>query len=280
MAKGWIKLHRKLFDNPVLTRSRVFSDLEAWIWIITNVNHEKAKVLIGADVMDCNRGEMITSQKKLCMIFRWGNSKLRNFLKRLQKCQMISFETTSKLTLIAVIKYDTYQSSQTDSKLILNRNQIDNKSKTNTNKNEKNVKNVKNDKETDLMFDKFWNLYPRKVNKKKTSITFNRLNKDNKEKAIEGAEAYKEHVKQNKVEIRFVMHPTTFLNGENWDDYIHGQLQQVRPEMFRTDAVNPKFLIGFCSKCGSCDSYDGKSILFEDSRCCSATLTPERINKA
>ena len=279
MAKGWIKLHRKLFDNPVLTRSRVFSDLEAWIWLITHVNHESAQVLIGADVMTCERGEMITSQKKLCMTFRWGNSKLRNFLKRLQKCQMILFKTTTKLTQITVIKYDTYQSSQTENKLISNRKQIDSKSISNTNKNVKNVKNVKNDKEADNMFIKFWDSYPRKINKKRALVIFKRLSGSEKEKAVEGAAAYTKHIKLNKVSEQYVMHPSTFLNGENWEDYIHGQLEAIRPEMFRVDGSG-NFVVGYCSKCGSCDSYEMDSVIFIDSRCCKASLTPERINKA
>ena len=276
MTKGWIKLHRKIFDNPILTRSRIFSDLEAWIWILTNVNHDKAQVLIGADVMEVKRGEMITSQKKLCSTFRWGNSKLRNFLKRLYKCEMILIKTTTKLTQLTVIKYDTYQSIQPKNKSVLNQNQINNKLPSNTNKN---IKNLKNDKELIKQFDIFWNEYPRKVNKKRSLSIFKNLSKEYRGKAVEGAVAYKKHIKLNKVSETYVMHPSTFLNGESWEDYIHGQIESLRPEMFRFDGSG-NFVVGYCSKCGSCESYDPKSILFDDSRCCNASLTPERINKA
>ena len=276
MTKGWIKLHRKIFDNPILTRSRIFSDLEAWIWILTNVNHDKAQVLIGADVMEVKRGEMITSQKKLCSTFRWGNSKLRNFLKRLYKCEMILIKTTTKLTQLTVIKYDTYQSVQPKNKSVLNQNQINNKLPSNTNKN---IKNLKNDKELIKQFDIFWNEYPRKVNKKRSLSIFKNLSKEYRGKAVEGAVAYKKHIKLNKVSETYVMHPSTFLNGESWEDYIHGQIESLRPEMFRFDGSG-NFVVGYCSKCGSCESYDPKSILFDDSRCCNASLTPERINKA
>ena len=276
MTKGWIKLHRKIFDNPILTRSRIFSDLEAWIWILTNVNHDKAQVLIGADVMEVKRGEMITSQKKLCSTFRWGNSKLSNFLKRLYKCEMILIKTTTKLTQLTVIKYDTYQSVQPKNKSILNQNQINNKLPSNTNKN---IKNLKNDKELIKQFDIFWNEYPRKVNKKRSLSIFKNLSKEYRGKAVEGAVAYKKHIKLNKVSETYVMHPSTFLNGESWEDYIHGQIESLRPEMFRFDGSG-NFVVGYCSKCGSCESYDPKSILFDDSRCCNASLTPERINKA
>ena len=284
MAKGWIKLHRKLFDNPILTRSRVFSDLEAWIWIITHVNHEEADVLVGADVMKCDRGMMITSQKKLCATFRWGNTKLRNFLKRLEKCDMIAYESTTKLTGISVIKYDTYQSNQTTNKPIANRKQIEIKSKTNTNKNVEKIRRrntyIHNGQEQTVKeFQMFWNNYPRKVNKKRSYTIFTKLEKDNRKKAVEGAKFYASYVRSNKVNPQYIMHPSTFLNGENWNDYIHGSVQTLNPNMFRYDSTG-KFVVGFCSKCGSCESYEKKTILYEDSRCCDAQLLPERMNKA
>ncbi len=286
MAKGWIKLHRKIFNNPILTRSRTFSDMEAWIWILTNVNHDKAQVLIGADVIQCERGEMITSQKKLCIIFRWGNSKLRNFLKRLHKCKMISFKTNTKLTCITVIKYDTYQSNQTTNKSVLNRKQIDIKLPSNTNKNVKNDKKEKNrwynqgDKELVSLFNKFWNPYPRKINKKRSISIFKNLSKEDKGKAVEGAIAYKKHIKLNKVSEQYVMHPSTFLNGENWDDYIgKDKVRTITVDLFRYDTTG-RSVVGYCSKCNTSDFYDPKSVLFEDSKCCSERIIPERIFKA
>ncbi len=283
MAKGWIKLHRKLFNNPILTRSRIFSDLEAWIWLITHANHDDAQVLIGADVIQCKRGDLITSQKKLCMTFRWGNSKLRSFLKRLQKCQMICYKTTTKLTQITIIKYDTYQSNQIDNKLIVNRKQIENKSKSNTNNNGKNVKNEKNvkknNKNTCHLFDQFWSFYPKKVNKKRAAQLFEKLKDENKEKCIEGAKAYKQHVKMNKIYDQYIMHPSTFINGENWEDFIHGSVTQLHPDMYRFDSTG-MFVVGFCSKCGSCESYEKDSVIFDDSRCCKEQILPDRLNKA
>ena len=280
MAKGWVKLHRKIFDNPILTRSRVFSDLEAWVWLITHVNHEKAQVLIGADVIDCERGQTITSQKKLCSVFNWGNSRLRSYLKRLKKCNMIEYKTNTKLTQITIVKYDTYQSRQIDNKSISNRKQIDNKLISNTNNNIKNDKEVKNNKEIDNIFNKFWENYPRKVNKKKAFTAFKNLNREDKEKAVEGAKAYKEHVKLNKVTSKYVLHPTTFIYGENWEDYLNNEeVRTITVDLFRYDTTG-NAVVGYCSKCNKSDFYDPKAVLFEDSTCCNSQVLPERIFKA
>ena len=90
------------------------------------------------------RGSFVTSQKKLCKEFKWGNSKIRNFLKLLQKDGMIKVKTTSQATHITICNYDTYQDIQTANKSVINKKQTANKSKTNTNNNDNKVNNVNN----------------------------------------------------------------------------------------------------------------------------------------
>ena len=87
--EGWISLHRKILDNPILNRSRKYSPFEAWIWLLLKANHKDNKFMLGSELVKVEKGSMITSQKKLCKQFRWGSTKLRNFLKVLQKDKML-----------------------------------------------------------------------------------------------------------------------------------------------------------------------------------------------
>ena len=96
--EGWISLHRKILENPILNRSRKYSPFEAWIWLLLKANHKDNKFMLGSELVNVEKGSMITSQKKLCKQFRWGNSKLRSFLKVLQKDEMLLLKTTPKAT--------------------------------------------------------------------------------------------------------------------------------------------------------------------------------------
>ena len=140
--EGWISLHRKIMENPILNRSRVYSNFEAWIWLLLKANHKDNKFMLGSELVKVEKGSMITSQKKLCRQFRWGNSKLRSFLKVLQKDKMILLKTNTQSTHITICNYDTYQDKQTANKLQTNRKQTANKLQTNTNNKENNVNNV------------------------------------------------------------------------------------------------------------------------------------------
>ena len=144
MSEGWVKLHRKILDNPVLNRSHVYSPFEAFVWLMLKANHKEGQFVTATEVIPVKRGELITSQQKLCKQFRWGSTKLRNFLKLTQKMQMLCVKTTTKTTQISICNYEAYQDSQNENKSIAKRQQHDSNMIATTNKNVKNVKNVKN----------------------------------------------------------------------------------------------------------------------------------------
>ena len=62
---GWIKLHRKINDNPVLKKSNVYSNFEAFIWLLLRANYDDAKVVIGSSIYQLKNGEMISLNKYL-----------------------------------------------------------------------------------------------------------------------------------------------------------------------------------------------------------------------
>tara|TARA_R110002020_G_scaffold72786_1_gene187064 strand:+ start:2291 stop:3070 length:780 start_codon:yes stop_codon:yes gene_type:complete len=136
---GWIKLHRKINKNPILKKNRIYSNFEAFTWLLLRVNYDDAKVVIGSRIYKVKKGELITSQKKLCKQFGWGNSRLRTFLKLLKNDGMIDFKSNTQLTQLILLNWESYQDtkSQTKSK------QTTNKSQPNTNKKSKEIKKNK-----------------------------------------------------------------------------------------------------------------------------------------
>jgi hypothetical protein len=70
-------------------------------------------------------------------------------------------------------------------------------------------------------FNKFWAIYPRKKGKGQAIKAFEKaLLKTDLETILAGVEAYKEY--EDMYDPQFIAHPTTWLNGERWDDEHEG----------------------------------------------------------
>jgi hypothetical protein len=68
------------------------------------------------------------------------------------------------------------------------------------------------------MFDEFWALYPRKVAKAVARKAFARLTE---QQQLDACKAIDDHIvywKVKEVELEFIPHPSTWLNGERWED--------------------------------------------------------------
>ncbi|HHD6424501.1 TPA: DnaD domain protein [Staphylococcus aureus] len=148
---GWISIDRSIQNHWLFKEKRTFSKFEAWIYLLMEANHSKAKVPIGNQIVTVERGQRLTSILTLSDLFNWSRFKVKTFLDLLESDGMLEVKTTSKYTLITIVNYDFYQSEQ-------GRNQHQNDIKptskqhqTNTNNNDNkdnNEKNVNNEKKT------------------------------------------------------------------------------------------------------------------------------------
>lgn len=89
--------------------------------------------------------------------------------------------------------------------------------------NDKVEKEIKNPK-VEEMFKTFWEIYPRKSDKKKAYICFAKIKnlEDEFENIIKGLNKQREIWVSEKTKINYIPLPTTWLNGERWnDDFIN-----------------------------------------------------------
>ncbi|GBX76258.1 hypothetical protein M6C068_2085 [Staphylococcus aureus] len=155
---GWISIDRSIQNHWLFKEKRTFSKFEAWIYLLMEANHSKAKVPIGNQIVTVERGQRLTSILTLSDLFNWSRFKVKTFLDLLESDGMLEVKTTSKYALITIVNYDFYQSEQ-------GRNQHQNDIKptskqhqTNTNNNDNkdnNEKNVNNEKKKAAAFDFF-----------------------------------------------------------------------------------------------------------------------------
>ncbi|EWN27502.1 primosome subunit DnaD [Staphylococcus aureus M1145] len=166
---GWISIDRSIQNHWLFKEKRTFSKFEAWIYLLMEANHSKAKVPIGNQIVTVERGQRLTSILTLSDLFNWSRFKVKTFLDLLESDGMLEVKTTSKYTLITIVNYDFYQSEQgrnqhqndikpTSKQHQSNINPTSNQHQTNTNNNDNkdnNEKNVNNEKKKAVAFDFF-----------------------------------------------------------------------------------------------------------------------------
>lgn len=153
MDKGWIKLHRKILDCEIwVDDSEKFDKRSAWIDLLLLANHRDKQIIFDNKPMTVERGQYVTSVRKLSARWGWGNQKTLKFLKLLEDLMMITKESDNRRTLITITNYEVYQGcDNTDGTLIDTlidtQSERKQKRKSTTNKNiEEVIKNEKNEK--------------------------------------------------------------------------------------------------------------------------------------
>ena len=256
MNNGYIKLHRKILDNPLVMKSS--DHFAIWMYLLLNAAHKKYDTLIGSERVTLNPGQLVTGRKKIAKDLKINESKVQRILKLFQNCQQIEQQTNNLCRVISILKWDDYQQSNI---------QVNNERT--LYKNTNNIKNIYIDQ-----FNEFWNVYNKKVSKPKAITAYNKALKKVDHKTI--MDALK---KQKKLWVgkdkAYIKHPTTWLNQECWEDeieHIQPAKEFTRPKFQKTPSGLYK---AWCMKCGNKllpNEYQIKG----SSECCGVDMGPEK----
>ena len=142
---GWIKLHRKLLDNPVVMKDS--DHLAVWIYLLLNASHTEYPVLFGGKKISLKAGQLITGRKSIASTLGISESKVRRVLDLFEIDQQIDRQRSNKNSLVSILNWDKYQifDQQIDQQATNKRPTSDQQAT--TNKNNKNIKNIKECKE-------------------------------------------------------------------------------------------------------------------------------------
>lgn len=164
-SKGWVSIHRNLFDHWIWNNKEQFDKRSAWIDLLLMVNHEDKKVLINGQLKLIKRGQRITSLNKLALRWKWSRKKVTNFLQTLEEDDMIILKKEQgKYTLITIVNYSFYQDSDFKKEQVKNKWGTSEEQVRNINNNERIMTN--NDNKIDSLTEKF-----NKLLKNKTSVS-------------------------------------------------------------------------------------------------------------
>lgn len=142
--QGYIKLHRKMLENPICMKDA--DHFALWVYILLQCTHTETSKYFAGNKIILLPGQFITGRDKIAKDLKINRSKVERMLKEFcsKSEQQIEQQTTPQGRLITVLNWSKYQNGEQ-----LDEQQVSNKRATSeqqvsTNKNVNNIKNVKN----------------------------------------------------------------------------------------------------------------------------------------
>lgn len=108
---GWIKLHRKITDNP-LYFSEQFNRSMAWIDLLLLANYADNYFFKRGVRVDVKAGQVGYDLDSLAKRWKWSRGKVERFLKMLENDNQIVRQKNNVTTLISIVNYKEYQQDE------------------------------------------------------------------------------------------------------------------------------------------------------------------------
>jgi hypothetical protein len=103
---GWIKIYRELADHWLAQHPE---KLGWWVLLLLKVAHEDKKVLVGNQLVELKRGQIIASFTFLAELWQTSKRTAERFVELLEKEQMLSRCVSRKVSVITICNYESYQ---------------------------------------------------------------------------------------------------------------------------------------------------------------------------
>ncbi len=188
---------------------------EIWNYLLKEANHK--------DVGNVKRGSTVRSLRDMQEALSWfvgyrkemySKSKCEMATNALRKRGMITTMKTTRGMIITICNYDYYQNPKNY--------ETNNEKSTKPTRNQQSHDTInKNVEETineviNIPFESFWNLYDKKVGRKKAEKAWNSLSSEDRKDIMQVIPNYK----KSKPDKQFRRNPETFLNKTTWEDEI------------------------------------------------------------
>jgi hypothetical protein len=107
MHRGYVKLWRKIFDNPILKgHSNKFA---VWIALLTMANHKEHDELFGGKRITCQPGQFTTGCKQISELCGVPRRTVQDVLNMFEIHQQISQQIKRTNRLISITNWNKYQ---------------------------------------------------------------------------------------------------------------------------------------------------------------------------
>ena len=262
MSNGWIKLHRKTLDNPIVMKDT--DHFAVWMWLLLNATHSDYDTIYEGERVTLKAGQFITGRKIISKELKINESKIQRILKTFEIEQQIEQQTNPRCRLISILRWTDYQLDEQQSE-----QQVNNK-RTLNNKTKNNKKDIYAQE-----FEKLWLLVPKKVSKKKAYQKYILAVKKKDHNEI--YTAFKNQVDNNwkDTDPKFTPALDVWLNNERWDDAVIKSTVQTVNKKKQFRLLPSGMYKGYCAKCAD-TMYLKREEFYKSSPCCGVEFVPEQ----
>ena len=142
--RGFIALHRKVFENPVLGSNPVY--FRAWVWLLCEAKYKPMRQRVPGKTtsIELRRGQLSHARSFLARALDLSEQRVRTFLNRLKIEGMILVEINQGQMVITICNYDDYQIGADESNQQSNQqiNQLPTSHQPELNKDNKEIKDL------------------------------------------------------------------------------------------------------------------------------------------
>lgn len=131
--QGWISLHRKILDNPVVCKDAEY--LSVWIYLLLNATHKSIPAMFKGTKITLQEGQLITGRKTISDKLKVSESKVQRILKAFENEQQIEQQSSNKNRLISIKNWHLYQDAEQRIEQPVNNERTTDEQPVNTNNN-------------------------------------------------------------------------------------------------------------------------------------------------
>ncbi len=145
MKDGWIKLHRRLLDNPRVTDPEWLS---VWVYLLLSATYQPRKMNFDGKIVVLQPGQLITGRHAIANATGVSSAKVYRVLETLKIEQQIEQQAGIKGSMFTVLKWKDYQETEQQTEHGLSSNRAATEQRLSTNKKEitEEIKEQKNRK--------------------------------------------------------------------------------------------------------------------------------------
>ena len=111
MENSWIRLHRKIMDDP-LYFAEPFTKMQAWIDLLLLANFADRVMFIRGNRVTIKRGQVAYSREWFSGRWRWSRGRVERFLTLLESDRKIVQQKSRIISVVTIVNYDFYQNSE------------------------------------------------------------------------------------------------------------------------------------------------------------------------
>lgn len=240
MHRGYTLAWRKETESDIWLMPPIYH--RVWYWIRLNVNFtEKTLPLPKGGSVTVAPGQRITSLRQIAEGVAWSEwgkevmpnvKTIKTVLEWLESNGMITVESNAKGTVISVVNWDTYSTPQQQKVTDMEQEKVTPTGRpmehgSDTNNKDKKDKNEKKEPsplppkgEADILFDEFWQAYPKKVGKDAARKAWDKRKVDAllSARMVQAIERQRMSDQWQKDRGQYIPNPATWLNQGRWQD--------------------------------------------------------------